>query len=142
MRRRGFTIVEIACVLAVMGIVVAITVPAMDVLVRRARTEEARVMLASIAHAELRHFRDTGAYLACSSPGEVPRHPVRFSSDVPCWKALAIQLEGDVRYRYRVELADGSFVAIAEGDLNGNGVSSEFRWEGRTQRVVEKEPLE
>lgn len=138
--RRGFTILELSYVLAVMTLLAALTVPAYDVFYRRARAEEARSMLAAIAHAELRHYRDRGAYLACAGGGEVPSGPAAFPNETACWKALGLELTGEVRYRYSVELAEGTFVAVAEGDLDADGVTSRFRWNGRTSVLdVERE---
>lgn len=139
--RRGFSILELSYVLAVMGIVVALTVPAYDVFLKRARVDEARTMLAAIAHAELRHFRDRGSYLACAAAGPVPQGPVQFPT-APCWKELGVEVGGEVRFRYSVELADGTFVAVAEGDLDADGQASSFRWNGRLSSLAIERELE
>jgi prepilin-type N-terminal cleavage/methylation domain-containing protein len=140
--RRGFSIIELSYVLAVMGIVVAISVPTYDVFLKRARVDEARSVLAAIAHAELRHFTDRGVYLACSGEGPVPKGPGAFPNDSACWKELGIALSGEVRYRYSVELADGTFFAVAEGDLDGDGQPSHFRWNGRLATLAVENELE
>ncbi|MDP2269511.1 MAG: prepilin-type N-terminal cleavage/methylation domain-containing protein [Archangium sp.] len=140
--RRGFTLIELSYVLVVMGILVAISVPSYDVFSRQARADEARSMLPAIAHAELRHFRDRGGYLACAAEGSVPRTPVNFPNESACWKALGIRLTGQVRFRYSVEVVDGHFFAIAEGDLDGDGVSSVFRWDGSLAAATVERELE
>jgi prepilin-type N-terminal cleavage/methylation domain-containing protein len=140
--RRGFSIIELSYVLAVMGIVVAISVPTYDVFLKRARVDEARSMLAAIAHAELRHFRDRGAYLACAAEGSVPKGPAVFPNASACWKELGVAVSGEVRYRYSVELADGTFFAIAQGDLDGDGRESVFRWNGRLSSLEVQDELE
>lgn len=142
MKRRGMTIVELAFVLAVMGAVVAITVPTSTVLLQRARTDEARAFLSALEHAELRHFRDTGTWLACPASGEVPRGVARRTSGSGCWATLLGAEPLELRYRYRVDLVDGHFVAIAEGDLDGDGQLSEFRLDGRTHQLDIKDELE
>lgn len=139
--RRGFSILELSYVLAVMGIVIALTVPAYDVFLKRARVDEARTLLAAIAHAELRHFRDRGTYLACAAAGPVPQGPVQFPTE-PCWKALGVEVGGEVRFRYSVELAEGTFVAVAEGDLDADGEASSFRWNGRLSSLAIERELE
>lgn len=128
--QRGFTLIELTWVLAVMGALVAITVPSYRVLLRRAEAAEARAVLQAIAHAEHQHYRDRGAYLACAPTGEVPLEPAPFPADEPCWKALGIRLEGTTAYRYGVSLQDGSFTATAEGDLDGDGTASRFAMRG------------
>jgi len=129
--RRGFTLIELCYVIAVLGLLAALTVPAYDVLLRRAHVAEARAMVHAIAHAELRHLRDRGAYLPCGTSGDVPREPVAFPEDEPCWKALGIRSEGLVRYRYAVSLEDDSYLVTAEGDLDGDGQQSRFSLDGR-----------
>lgn len=139
---RGFTISELGFVVAVMAILTSLTVPALEPLVRRARADEARVMLAAIADRELQHFRDTGRFLACPASGEVPRGvEAAFPADA-CWKELGVLVPGLVRFRYGVEATDANFTVVAEGDLDADGVSSEYRWDGRTQALSIKEALE
>jgi prepilin-type N-terminal cleavage/methylation domain-containing protein len=130
--KRGFTIIELALVLAVMGVLVAATAPTIHFLMLNARTSEARTMLSAIAHAELRHRRDHGQVLACPAEGEVPKGPVRFPSERPCWKALGVETDGEVRYRYSVVVGPSGWTALAEGDLDGDGVTSTFSLDGAT----------
>lgn len=140
--RRAFTILELCAVVAVIAVITAAAVPVYDVLVRRARADEARTVLHAIAHAELRHFRDRGGFLACAPGGEVPDGPGSFPSDEPCWRELGIQLSGDVRYRYGVTLQDGSFLVTAEGDLDRDGQTSLFTLRGQDLSVDVRDELE
>lgn len=129
--RRGFTILELSCVLAVIAIITAICVPVYDVMVRRAKADEARTMLHAIAHAELAHYRDHGFYLACAPDPVASPVLGSFPSHAPCWRQLGIELSGEVRYRYAVALVDDSFEVTAVGDLDGDGQSSLYTLHGR-----------
>jgi prepilin-type N-terminal cleavage/methylation domain-containing protein len=140
--RRGFTIIELSFVIAIMAILVAITVPNYQVLVHRARADEARAMVYAIGHAELRYRRDHGRFLACEAQEPVPRGPVSFPNDRPCWKALGVQVDGQVRYRYRVSLDADSFVVVAEGDLDADGLPSQFSLNGRDFQLTVKDENE
>ncbi len=140
--KRAFTILELCCVVAVIAIVTAMAVPLYDVLVRRARADEARTVLHAIAHAELRHYRDRGGYLECAPEGEIPDGPGAFPSDVPCWRELGVQVSGEVRYRYAVRLEDDSFVVTAEGDLDRDGLASLFTLHGRDLGLDIRDELE
>ena len=133
---RGFTLIELAFVLTIIAALAAVTVPAYEIVLRRAEAAEADAMLHGIAQAQLRYWRDHGEYLACPAEGPIPIEPVAFDADRPCWKALGVQADGPVRYRYGVDLADGSYTVVAEGDLDGDGYTSRFEVSGRTLRVT------
>lgn len=124
MRQRGFTLLELCYVLAIIAMLAAITAPVYDVLLRRSYAAESRAVLHAIAHAELQHFRDRGSYVACGPFGEVPDGTAAFPAAEACWKALGIRTDGAVRYRYGVTLTEGGFEVTAEGDLDGDGETS------------------
>ena len=132
--RRGFTLLELCFVIMILSLLVAITVPTYDVLLRRTHQAEARSMLSAIAHAQLQHQRDSGAYLACPATGPIPSPTAEFPTD-PCWKKLGITIGGAVRYRYGVDLTDSSFVVTAEGDLDRDGQLSTLTLQGETLQI-------
>ena len=140
--RRGFTLLELSAVIVILVLLTCMTVPAYDVLIRRTHAAEARSMMSAIAHAQLQHQRDHGAYLACAATGEGPAPTARFPNQEPCWQALGIQIGGQVRYRYGVTLTDGSFSVTGEGDLDGDGTLSRFTLDGRTLQVSVTDELE
>lgn len=139
--RRGFTLIELAFVVAIIAILTAVTVPVTFTLVQRARGEEARAMLQMIAHAELQHRRDHGDYLPCAPTGDVPKALTELVvSD--CWQALGITAEGRVRFRYAVEVEGDAFKVIAEGDLDADGTPSRFTLDSRTLDIVADKEFE
>jgi prepilin-type N-terminal cleavage/methylation domain-containing protein len=140
--RRGFTIIELSFVLAVMAILVGLTVPTYQFLVHRARADEARTTVHAIAHAELQYHRDHRRYLPCEDGAAIPRGPARFPNDKACWEQLGIRLDGPVRYRYQVKQDGDSFTVLAEGDLDGDGRSSLFSLAGRDLQLTVKDELE
>ena len=140
--RRAFTILELSAVLAVIAILAALSVPVYDVMVRRARANEAQAVTYAIAHAELRHFRDHGAFLACDPGGQVPAGAGRFPSEAACWRTLGVQLAGPSYFRYAVRLDDASFAVTAEGDLDSDGRTSRYRLEGCDLTLTAEDELE
>lgn len=140
--RRGFTMIELAFVLAILAVLLTVTVPSYQVLIRRAQAAEAPTMALAIAHAELQHHRDHGRYLACPATGPVPISPGPFPAGEACWKALGIDVGGVVRYRYGVTLEDQDFVVLAEGDLDRDGQGSRYVVRGSRLEVEVEEPLE
>ncbi len=139
---RGFTLIELCYVVTVITLLAAITVPVYDVLLRRARADEAHAFLHDLAHAQLRALRDHGEYVACPPEGEVPDPVAAFDSDRACWKQLGVIVEGPVRFRYGVTVADGSFSVTAEGDLDGDGETSLYTLDGRTFAMDIRDELE
>ncbi len=119
--------------LAVIGVLTALSVPAYDLLVRRAKADEAHAFLAAIVHAEHRHFRDTGHYLPCGWSDEAAGE---------CWEKLAVGVNAQLAYRYRVTLTGDSFTVEAKGDLDGDGEFSDYSLDGRTQKLTMKKALE
>ena len=95
-------------------------------------------------HAENAYRRDHGKFIACAPSGAaVPRGDVaRFDAATPGWKDLGFALEGAVRFRYEVTLEKDSFVAIAHGDLNGDGKTSTFSMRGDDFQLHTEDELE
>ena len=141
--RRGFTLIELSVVLAVMTVIVTLVVPTYRALVMRAYSDEARITVLAIAHAELRYQRDHGQFLACGGEPVAVTRPTEFPRELGCWKALGIDSSGPVRYAYAVALAEpASFNVIARGDLDNNGVAATFTLEGRTLKLTTENELE
>ncbi len=129
--RRGFTLLELCFVVTLIAALTAISVPVFSVLVARSHAAEARTMVHAIAHAELQHYRDHGAFLACPAAGEIPGPVAAFPDDEPCWEALGVRVGQDVRYRYSVSLEGESYQVLAEGDQDGDGERARFVLDGR-----------
>jgi prepilin-type N-terminal cleavage/methylation domain-containing protein len=141
--RRAFSLFELSAVLALIGLLSAAAVPSLSRMVARGRASEARALVETIAHAELRYFRDHGGYLA--APATPPAPPTAttttFSASAP-WQALGVVVNGPVAYSYDVVVADGSFVVTARGDLVGDGVRGRYVIEGKTLQLTVDGPLE
>lgn len=143
MARRGFTLVELAFVVAIIAFLAAATIPGYHLVWLRTQTTEARSMLVALAHAESTWRRDHGSYLACP-PGPTEDVPkvARHFPDRACWKALGLSTAERSRFRYQVKLTPTGFEAIAEGDLDGDGAPSTFKLQSNDLIVTAENEFE
>ena len=143
MNRRGFSLIELAFVLAIITFLAAATIPGDHLVWLRVQTSEARSMLTAVAHAESTWRRDHGAFLECL-PGATEDVPkvARPAPERACWKALGLSSNERSRFRYQVKLTPAGFEAIAEGDLDGDGVTSTFRLQSNDLVITSENELE
>jgi type IV pilus assembly protein PilA len=149
---RGFTILEVMIVVAVLGVLAAVAVPAFVRYSRRAKTTEAVDKLAHLYRMSAAYWAadgstrlSTAAAAARSfpastgpTPADVPAGtrvvdaPGTWSS--PTWQALNFSITDPhyFSYEYASEGSNASaaFTARALGDLDGNGVYSTFERAG------------
>jgi prepilin-type N-terminal cleavage/methylation domain-containing protein len=74
-KQRGFTLIEIMIVVAILGILAAIAIPALTKYMRRSKTSEARIQLAKLFDATSAYFNeehvDRGAVALISAGGAI-----------------------------------------------------------------------
>jgi type II secretory pathway pseudopilin PulG len=121
-------LLEIAVVLAMIGTLASIAIPAFTKYIRKARTSEARTNLETIRALARSYYLDHRRYPVCApSPPAVPgRTPGRFVTS-PCWTALGFRPDTHVYYQYETSMDGDIFVAKARGDLDDNGKLSLFQ---------------
>lgn len=131
-RKRGFTLIELMIVVAIIGILAAIAIPNFLRFQLRSKTGEARTNLAGIRTAEESYFAEYGQYVA-----QVAGAPVGGGLNVKTtWIAgtgfdtMGWAPEGSVFYLYSVVI-NGAFTdysAAATADLDGDGTPSDFAY--------------
>ena len=99
---RGFTLIEMMIVVAIVGILAAIAYPSYQEYVRRGNRAEARATMMDIAQMQERYFSSNNTYLAIAAPPAAP--PVGWRN----WTGPA----GAAKYNLAVAISAGNALAV------------------------------
>jgi len=154
---RGFTLIELMIVEAIIGILAAVAIPAFMKYIRRSKTTEAAMNIrklydSTVSYIESEHATATGDIVprqfpdkktwtpsggACGETGQ-KYAPTAHISDWkdPTWQAVNFSIDDPFYYAYQTNGSGASGAQMntgdtydleAQGDLNCNGISSLFR---------------
>ena len=128
--QKGFTLIELMIVVAIIGILAAIAIPNFMTFRLKAKTSEAKSNLGSIRTCEEAYKAERDVYLA------VTRYPSAaatgtsdtWTTSATGFSAIGFAPSGRVYYDYEVDsITATNFMAHAYGDLDDDNVDAEYR---------------
>lgn len=143
---RGFTLIELMMVVAIITIIAAVAIPLVSKYLRKSKTSEAGLNLRKIYDGEVGYFSEehtdtTGTVISktfitfAQEPATPSDNKQAGNWDANGWSAIKFSSESPVLYAYSVESAGiestASFTARAVGDIDNDGATSLFERVGK-----------
>ena len=143
--QRGFTLIELMIVVAIIGILVTVAYPTFMDYIKRSKQTEAELQLNKIGKAAKRVYSEQSSYIVGKAT-ELPGKPgpggccggpnnhcavdaAGFAGDLT-WKALDFQLDEPSLFYYDYNGAANSYTAVATGDLDCDGIEIKYTLNG------------
>ncbi|MBN1334561.1 MAG: type II secretion system protein [Deltaproteobacteria bacterium] len=128
MERRGFTLVELMIVVAIIGILSALAIPNFFAMQNRARRAEVPVNVDGIRTAEIAYEAANDIFMELSeAPGGAMDKRVRAWTWPPDYEAIGFSPSGQVRGNYSAELYEiFDFTVRGQCDVDTDGRAAEY----------------
>ena len=130
--QKGFTLIELMIVVAIIGILAAIAIPNFVNYQRRAKTSEARTNLGAIRTSQEAYASTADVYMDCTqNPAGGPTASKQaWTGGVAGWTDIGFEPKGSIYYAYSCSGAPAGtfeFTAFAVGNLDGDAATSDYQ---------------
>lgn len=135
--QNGFTLIELMIVVAIIGILAAIAIPGYANYQMRSKTSEAKILLTTIAMAQIAYHGEFDVFVACGANPAVDPGSQKHEWDSENEDFVEIGFapkDTHVYYQYASVSADPKldFTATATGDLDSDGTLAVFQVQRNT----------
>ena len=127
--RKGFTLVELMIVVAIIGILAAIAIPNFISMQYRAKRSEIPTNIKGIKTSEIQYESNFDTFVACTEyPGSPTKTTTQWvKTDSGGFITLGWMPDGDVRGGYSVSLTGTTdFIALGRSDVDGDGTPATY----------------
>jgi prepilin-type N-terminal cleavage/methylation domain-containing protein len=131
---RGFTLIELMIVVAIIGILSSVAIPSFTRSQVRARVAERATVLEAMSRAindtvsSSQKLPDPGSTTTWDGPsnpaGALTTYKRRFDYTLGGWKYMPMIIQGHCYYSYGFHATLADMYVTADGDLDGDGVAS------------------
>lgn len=143
--KKGFTLIELMIVIAIIAFLAMVSVPSLKKFLAKAKRTEAHLNLSALATAEKVYWAEHGTYTDdLQALGWKPEGEMQYSYGFPGAEGknnIAGKLGGGASGLSSGKAGKDSFVAVAAGDIDGDGEPDILTIDQTNKITIEKDDL-